>query len=378
MKRVSVAIPYFRRLRNLRLALSALAEQDLPRADFEVVVGSLEHCGDLALLLKEFAARLDVRCVTADEPWNVARARNLALQAVEGEIVQLLDADMLLPRSYLRRLAERFEADGSQVAVGQMLNYDEGRDEPDYAKHEFEYYRERFLAGEDRSALPPDVRWTIQQPLPWALCWTASVALPRRELERHGLYFDTRFKGWGVEDTEWGFRLSEARLAITFADELWGLHLPHPRDVARNHRDEACNFDRFLRKWPRFEVEIVAAFGDVNGNRRYRDLQGEAQRLRGAHAQLGVLEYPADEGSAIAIGAVRDADGRLANPELDPRLAARDDWKMLPILGYRLPYDTGAIVRAQVLPTVRRASVPSQELVLREAQRVSRSPILVH
>jgi hypothetical protein len=98
MKRVSVGIPYFRRLGNLERALRALAEQDLPREEFEVVIGSLEHSVELTALLQRFAAQLDVRCICAAEPWNVARARNLALRAVEGEIVQLLDADMLLPR----------------------------------------------------------------------------------------------------------------------------------------------------------------------------------------------------------------------------------------------------------------------------------------
>jgi glycosyltransferase involved in cell wall biosynthesis len=185
--RVSVAIPYFRRLQNLRLALSALAEQDLPREEFEVVIGTLEHCAELAGTLREFSASLDIRCVATDEPWNVSRARNLALHAVEGEIVQLLDTDMLLPRGYLRRLVRRFAERPSQVVVGQMLNYDEGMDEREFTEHDFDFYRRNFLAGEDRSALPADIRWSIDQPLSWALCWTAAISLSRADLERSRL-----------------------------------------------------------------------------------------------------------------------------------------------------------------------------------------------
>jgi GT2 family glycosyltransferase len=377
MRRVSVAIPYLRRLHNLKLVLSALAEQDLPRAEFEVVIGSMEHCADLAALLAAFGSRLDVRCVNAAEPWNVARARNLALRAVEGETVLLLDADMLLPRGYLRRLAAHFERQPRQVVVGQMLNYDEGKDVPGFSDLEFPVYQEKFLAREDRSGLPDDIRWTIEQPLPWALCWTASVALSRHDLESCALYFDTRFQGWGVEDTEWGFRLTQAGLPIAFADDLWGLHLPHPRDVASNHRDEARNFDRFLRKWPCFDVEIVAAFGDVNGNRRYRDLLGEAERVRGAHAQFGVAEHPGSDGLSLTIGAVGDADGRLRNPELDAARADPARSRLLPIFGYRLPYDTASVARAEVLPTLRGAPEALQEMVRREAQRVSRAPIRI-
>lgn len=377
MRRVSVAIPYYRRIHNLKLVLSALADQDLPRDSVEVVIGAMEHCPDLGALLRAFADRLDVRCVSAAEPWNVARARNLALRAVEGDIVLLLDADMLLPRGYLRRLAAHFDRQPRQVVVGQMLNYDEGKDVPAFSDLEYPVYRERFLAGEDRSGLPDDIRWTIEQPLPWALCWTASIALARRDLEAHALYFDTRFKGWGVEDTEWGFRLARAGLPICFADDLWGLHLPHPRDVASNHRDEACNFDRFLRKWPCFDVEVVAAFGDVNGNRRYRDLLAQAERLRGGHARFGVAEHTDAEGLALSIGAVGDADGRLRNPEFDDARADPSRSRLLPIFGYRLPYDTASVARAEVLPTLRGVSAGLQEMVLREAQRVSFAPIRV-
>jgi GT2 family glycosyltransferase len=377
MKRVSVVIPYFRRLRNLRLVLAALAEQDLARGEFEVVVGSLEHCSELAALLGEFSGRVDVRCVCVAEPWNVARARNLALHAVEGDIVQLLDADMLLPRGYLRRLIARFQACASQVLVGQMLNYDEGADVHGFGEHDFGFYRDRFLAREDRAGLPPDIRWTIEQPLPWALCWTAAIALPRTALQGSQLYFDTRFKGWGVEDTEWGFRLTQAGLPIVFADDLWAIHLPHPRNVASNHHDEALNFDRFLRKWPCFDVEVVAAFGDVKGNLRYRDLQDEASRVRGAADELGVVEFAARDGAALAIGAVRAA-GRLANPELDATLAAASPCKLLPIFGFRLPYDSSSIARVEVLSTLRRAPAALQELVKSEAQRVSRTPIVIH
>lgn len=378
MKRVSVVIPYYRRLRNLRLALCALAEQDMPRDEFEVIIGSLEHSIELASLLQEFGSRLDVRCVATSEPWNVARARNLALRAVEGEVVQLLDADMLLPRNYLRRLVQRFALDAAKVVVGQMLNYDEGVDVGTYSEHDFDFYQQRFLAREDRPELPADIRWTIEQPLPWALCWTASIALSRHDLERYGLYFDTRFKGWGVEDTEWGFRLTQAKLPIVFADELWAIHLPHPRNVASNHRDEASNFDRFLRKWPCFDVEVVAAFGDVNGNRRYHELLREAERVGGPSGSVGVVEYSGGEGAALMIGAVRGDDGQPANPEFRAALEERAPWKLLPIFGYRLPYDTGSIARAEVLPTLRRAPDVLQEMVRREAQRVSRAPIHVH
>lgn len=377
-KRISVVVPYYKRLLNMRLVLDALAEQDLPREAFEVVIGSLEHSVDLLSCVEQHAARLDVRCVMAAEPWNVARARNLALRAAEGEVLLLLDADILLPRGFLRRLWEHFARGESHVVVGQMLNYDEGKDVGSYAAHDYSYYRDRYLFAQCREGLGQDIRWTIERPIPWALAWTAVVALPRAQLEQSQLYFDTRFKGWGVEDTEWAYRLHRARLPFLFADDLWAIHLPHPRDVTQNHQDEARNFDRFYHKWPCFEVEIVAAFGDVNGNLRYHEIMQQAHNVRGEATQFGVVEFVADAQRALAVGALCDSAGSIVNGQLLDALKDASDIKVLPILGVKLPYENSTVARVHVLPPLRQAPATLQQMVQREAERVAGRNVLVH
>ncbi len=379
MKRVSVVVPYYRRLFNMDLVFQALAAQDLPREEFEVVIGAMEHSAELMKSIERVAPQLDVRCVTCGEAWNVARARNLALRQAEGDLVLLLDADMLLPRGFLRRLRDRYFAAGeTHAVVGQMLNYDEGRDVAAAAPHDYAFYRDAHLAGEDRAGLPDDIRWSMDRKIPWALCWTAVIALPRHSIEQHALYFDSEFRGWGVEDTEWAYRVHRAGLPIVFADDLWAIHLPHPRDVARNHADEARNFDRFLSKWPCFDVEIVAAFGDVRGNQRYDEITAQHARSRGAAAELGVMEFATAEGRALAIGVMRDQQGRITNADALPAHTPGSQLKVLSLFGYKLPFGNSAVERAYLLPPVLDAAAPLQELVLREAQRVAHGTVLVH
>ncbi len=64
-RRISVVIPYRERASNLRLALSALAEQTLSVTDFEVVLGVLDDSGEHAAICREFTGRLDVVTVTS-------------------------------------------------------------------------------------------------------------------------------------------------------------------------------------------------------------------------------------------------------------------------------------------------------------------------
>ena len=378
MKKLSVVVPYYRRLYNVQLVLQALAEQDLPREEFEVVIGAMEHSAELMQTIERVAASIDVRCVSSGEPWNVARARNLALRQAEGEVVLLLDADMLLPRDFLRNLWERYYARGESLAVvGQMLNYDEGLDVTAASARPFEFYRDRHLRASDRSGLPDDIRWTFNRRIPWALCWTAVIALPRRAIEAAALQFDTQFRGWGVEDTEWAFRVHRAGLPLEFAADLWAIHLPHPRDVAKNHADEARNFDRFLAKWPCFEVEIVAAFGDVRGNLRFDELDAQNARARGAASELGVAEFSTQGVRMLAIGVKTDAQGRVTNGAALPARDAGGDARVLPLFGYKLPYDAESIGCAYLLPPVLDADEALQSLVIREAGRVARDTVLL-
>jgi len=375
-KRFSVVIPYFQRIANMQLVLAALSDQDLPRDQFEVLIGSMEYSEQLLQSIKLLSDKLDVRVVMTNEPWNVARARNLALRHVEGEVVLLLDADMLLPSGFLRRMYSTYYESGQrQVVVCQMLNYDEGKDVATSASREYDFYRQHYLQTEDRSGFPEDIRWTIEQKIPWALCWTAAVAFPRSSLEESDLYFDTDFKGWGVEDTEWGYRLYRAGLPILFANDLWAIHLPHPRNVTKNHQDEARNFRLFLSKWPNVETEIVAAFGDVGSNVQFDTIHEYTSQVCEADKEMCVAEFRLDDEATLAIGVVRNSSGDICNQEAQRLLSGITDFKLLPLYGFKLPYEDGTISRAYILPAVSAASEHMTKRIRDEAQRVSRQTI---
>jgi hypothetical protein len=96
------------------------------------------------------------------EPWKVSRARNLAIHHAEAEILVLLDSDMLLPKSFLRRLRDNHDlAHEDCVLIGQMLNYSAYTDVPAEALREYEYYRDTYLARNCRDGLGVDARWVL-------------------------------------------------------------------------------------------------------------------------------------------------------------------------------------------------------------------------
>src|SRR6185312_3725276 len=370
--RISVVIPYFNRLPYIERVLQSLAEQDAATDQLEIVIVSLEYSAALLKVVSSLPEGLKVRCVLVREPWNVSRARNVGFANASGEVVLLLDSDMLLPRSFMSKLIGEHDPSGKRaVVVCQMLNYSAYTDVLTEELGEYSYYRDTYLARNCREGLRNDSRWDSARSIPWSLCWTALLAVPRDLVARHSLYFDETFTGWGAEDLEWGYRLQQEGISLEFADDLWGIHLPHFRNVRKNSNEQELNYDRFLRKWPCFEVELVTRFGDAFANEHFREFVDVRQLMCGRGQSVNVVEIAACGARRLAIGAICDKDGRWLNCTeiLDDPGAVVTRWA--PLLGLRLPYPSKYADASYVLPAVRNAPSNVQTLIESEVDRVS-------
>jgi GT2 family glycosyltransferase len=368
----SVVIPYYDRLPYIERTLQALAQQDVSQEQFEVVIGCLEFSEALVRTLAKVASSMRVRCVMTREPWKVARARNLAFAHSQGEVLVILDSDILLPRGTLRQLRDNHDLLREDcVLIGQMLNYSAYTEVLTASLENFEYYRDTYLASQCRNGLGVDARWIWDRKIPWSLCWTAFMCVPRRLLERHSLYFDESFAGWGAEDLEWGYRIQRAGIPIRFADDLWGMHLPHRRSVRQNCAQQELNYERFLCKWPSFEVEIVTRFGDEFANRHFDELCSEWAAVRGGGEAVNVVEFGVGARRQLALGAVSDTTGKLINCGKVADISQENIVKQMPLLGFRLPYPGRSVEKCYLLPSLRNASESARALILSETSRIA-------
>jgi glycosyltransferase involved in cell wall biosynthesis len=114
---VSVIIPTRNRPEALRQCLMALAAQDMPLAQFEVLVcddGSEEDVRSVAEQAQQ--AGLQVRYLR-QAPRGPATARNLGIRHAQGEIIAMTDSDTLPDCAWLRNLVEALNAHPEAVAV---------------------------------------------------------------------------------------------------------------------------------------------------------------------------------------------------------------------------------------------------------------------
>ncbi len=101
---ISVIIPTFNEEENIAQCLVSLSHQNIPRADYEIIVvdgGSKDSTCEIA---KKYADRVFIQTSK-----KVGGARNDGVKVAKGDIVATTDADCILPPHWIKTLAEDFK-----------------------------------------------------------------------------------------------------------------------------------------------------------------------------------------------------------------------------------------------------------------------------
>jgi Glycosyl transferase family 2 len=375
--KISLVIPYRRRLNSLRSVFCSLTEQTMDPSEFEIVVGAIGYDPDYVAMCAQFIDRLSIITVMTGQEWNVCRARNNAIRQVSGEVTVLLDADIVVPSDTLGRLYREYYAGGSDVCVlGQAVGYSDELSESDVPEVDdlpYSHYRPVLDRIGETDVRSRDARWGVEPVLPWTMVWGGLTALRTDTLRRYDLTFDEGFRGWGLEDQEWGYRVQLSGTPIVFAAEIYGLHLPHVRDLSANQAGLRRNSWYFTAKWPTLDVELLRPFGWKGVNEVYHEARAEvAAALGDAGASFGALRGPAQGGELLVLGAVLDAKHRPVNPRQAARFSGPSRPEILPLTGFSLPCPDQSAAECRILPPIRRLSPRFREVVRTEAERVAR------
>ena len=240
MPDISVVIPTYNRLHELRFVLPSLLAQDLPAQRYELLIcdsHSSDGTAEYLAGMREQAPNL--RHLPGAYSGRGA-ARNAGIAAASGRIVQFNDSDIIASPDLLRRHLERHEAAPHIAVVGlevQVKTYED-------------YERKR-----DRPELRDPLHKPTRKRLPWLYFLTGNASVEREDLLRVGS-FDEDFTGYGHEDLELGYRLERAGIPIYYEPLAVNYHLqdiPHDDQVEKMKlagRSSAL----FYRKHPHFAV----------------------------------------------------------------------------------------------------------------------------
>lgn len=241
----SVVIPTYNRLPILEKCLRALEHQVFDPAlvsDYEVVVVDDGSTDGTVAWLHQHAADLPHLRLLEQDHQGPAAARNLGVQAAQGDTIIFIDSDLVVLEGFLQHHALGLQAGYAERGNDACFTY--GRvvntcnfDDPTAEPFKVTDYSRAFFA-------------------------TGNVAIAKHWLEDAGL-FDTRFTLYGWEDLELGVRLKNLGLDLAKVPEAVGYHWhpPFALDDIPSLIDKEIERGRmgvlFYQKHPTYEVRLM-------------------------------------------------------------------------------------------------------------------------
>jgi glycosyltransferase involved in cell wall biosynthesis len=196
----SIIIPAYNRRRRLEGTLGALESLDYPREAFEVILvddGSEDDTGRF-FQRQEYPFRF--HCLRHAVNRGRSAARNSGVRKARGRVVVFLDDDMRAVPDLLREHLRHHRDDSRTVVLGNVHRA------PEVAPTALIRYLDsrgvhKLGAGD---------------PIPFRYFSAGNVSLDREFFIRGGL-FDERFRSFGGEDLELGYRLSQRGARFIFS-----------------------------------------------------------------------------------------------------------------------------------------------------------------
>jgi glycosyltransferase involved in cell wall biosynthesis len=235
---LSVVIPVYNGGAQLERCLDALLASDFRRYEILVVDdGSTDASATKA------QARRGVEVLRLTRQRGPAAARNHGAAHARGGIIFFVDADVVVQRDTLRRVAAHFRRRPNVAAV--FGSYD---DEPAAENFVSQYRNLLHHFVHQRSASQAET------------FWAGCGAIRRRAFEAVGGFDERKYRQPSIEDIELGYRLRRAGFAITLDHKLQVKHLKRWTFVSMLHTDI---FNRAL-PWSRLILEEDGMINDLN------------------------------------------------------------------------------------------------------------------
>jgi len=247
LPKLSVVVATYARAETLRETLRHLAEQELARDEYEVIVvddGSSDHTG---LVVEEAIAegRLQLRYLR-HENQGPGFTQNQGIRAARAPLVLLMADDVFMtPTALSAHLARHAAHPEPEVAVLGNLVQSPRLDQTAFLRNWDPF---RFCSLPDGRELPA------------SFFWAANISFKREFMLRHGMFRDERGRGGAAahEDVELGYRLHRHGLRIVHdkAALAHHHHIETLEDTIQRAHERGLNWQGFRDLVPEAEIPL--------------------------------------------------------------------------------------------------------------------------
>jgi len=198
----SIVIPTYNKVAHLKATLESLENLEYPREYFEVVVVDDGSHDGTSSFLSGALFHYKLRLFHHHKNRGRAAARNTGVRQAGGRVVVFLDNDMKAAPGLLTAHLSRHDDEHRLVVLGNVRRAPEVRPTA----------LVRYLDSRGVHKLK------LGEPIPFRYFVTNNVSLEREFLLAAGL-FDERFREFGGEDLELGYRLDKAGARFVYSPE---------------------------------------------------------------------------------------------------------------------------------------------------------------
>lgn len=215
---ISVIVPLYNRMDIFPKTLGALFSQNIPRSQYEVIVvddASIDFAEQyIASVASNYPTLTYIR---HDNNKGLSAARNSGIERVNGGVIIFLDADMVVDENFLslHMSAHARSHDEDLAVVSNVIYPDECIGNSNFA---------RFIQSLELGSRSISERKSINYDDLPSRCFAGGASSVRSDIVKKIGGFDTKFKMYGGEDEEFGWRLKRAGTRITVCEEAIAYH----------------------------------------------------------------------------------------------------------------------------------------------------------
>jgi GT2 family glycosyltransferase len=257
----SVIIGTFNRCDALEQTLAALAQQDVPHAEYEVLVIDDGSSDGTPELLSRMRPPYALRSVRLPVNRGISAARNAGMRVAEGRYLILLSDDLLVSENFVSAHARTLERFPDTWVVGGFSQLEDLGVTP-FGRY-LDGLEQRFRIARTGSEIAPNL---FEMHAPTA----RNMSLPRSDIDRVGL-FDERFLVT-CEDQDLALRASELGIRFLYNADIRCVHNDRAADLqgyCRFQERGAIDTVRLCRKYP--AIHGGAPIAAINGPLRRED-----------------------------------------------------------------------------------------------------------
>jgi|GEM_PF-984952 len=263
----SIIITTYNQNKILELILLSLVNQK-SLYSYEIIIcddGGKEEANEVIDSFQKMYPEIEIYYLwQQDRGFRAGQARNMGLRQAKGDIVILLDGDMIPEKDFVQKHLSFHKKHKKTVLTGSRLIVDDSKL---FDKNIIlSSYKDLMSVLHQQSKLNTEElqyrnKW-FSSAKPWMSVFSCNLSFPRKSNVR----YSEKFIGWGIEDWDLSLRLYELGYTICFEKDIIAYHVDYKTVISNAFRNNnsselvefAINALLLIDQYPDKNLEVCA------------------------------------------------------------------------------------------------------------------------